>query len=281
MKKQLKNRIKRVLHTTPRAACRRFNLLNTLTRAYPITLAPHTITTEAGETIDLITVTDEQQTFTISRSSRISLYRNGIDKRLHTLKSLYLLDELTFTPDDIIIDCGANVGELTTILQRQYDVHAICAEPEALEVHALRCNTDSEKTDIHEVLLWNERTTLEYYPNNDTGDSTIFKPAADVQPLQQTAVPLSELVQENSQFKKTGRIKLLKVEAEGAEPEILQGARDILPNVEYVTVDCGPERGLKHENTLIDSLDVLLAAGLKPIQFSHTRTTLLCRNERF
>ena len=38
------------------------------------------------------------------------------------------------------------------------------------------------------------------------------------------------------------QIKLLKIEAEGAELEVLQGSVDTLSNVEYISVDYGPER---------------------------------------
>ncbi|MFM1953459.1 MAG: hypothetical protein RL187_668, partial [Actinomycetota bacterium] len=40
----------------------------------------------------------------------------------------------------------------------------------------------------------------------------------------------------------TGPIDLLKIEAEGYEPEVLAGARSILPRVERITVDAGEER---------------------------------------
>ena len=39
------------------------------------------------------------------------------------------------------------------------------------------------------------------------------------------------------------QIKLLKIEAEGAELEVLQGSVDTLSNVEYISVDYGPKEG--------------------------------------
>ena len=43
---------------------------------------------------------------------------------------------------------------------------------------------------------------------------------------------------------------LLKVEAEGAEPEVLQGLKKNLSRVEFITVDCGFERGLNQKSTI-------------------------------
>lgn len=48
------------------------------------------------------------------------------------------------------------------------------------------------------------------------------------------------------------KIKILKIEGEGAEPDILQGAASILDRLEYICVDCGPERGLAKDSTLPD-----------------------------
>ena len=39
------------------------------------------------------------------------------------------------------------------------------------------------------------------------------------------------------------KIKLLKIDAEGSEPEVLNGTLGIIKNIEYISVDCGAERG--------------------------------------
>ena len=45
------------------------------------------------------------------------------------------------------------------------------------------------------------------------------------------------------------RIKLLKIEAEGYEPEVLLGAKDKLSICEFIAIDGGYERGVKEEQT--------------------------------
>jgi hypothetical protein len=44
-------------------------------------------------------------------------------------------------------------------------------------------------------------------------------------------------------------IKLFKCDAEGAEPEVIQGLGKSINFIEYIAIDCGPERGLKKEKT--------------------------------
>jgi hypothetical protein len=54
------------------------------------------------------------------------------------------------------------------------------------------------------------------------------------------------------------QIKLLKIEAEGFEPEILTGARGAFSIIEYISVDGGYERGLQSEQTFTAITNLLL-----------------------
>ncbi len=71
---------------------------------------------------------------------------------------------------------------------------------------------------------------------------------------------------------------VLKVEGEGAEPEILEGATGLLPFIDYVTVDCGPERGRQEAHTFVEVNALLVEAGFRLLQFGIPRTTGLYRN---
>lgn len=70
-------------------------------------------------------------------------------------------------------------------------------------------------------------------------------------------------------------MKLLKVEAEGAEPEVLLGSRDILRNVDYVTVACGPERGPNLLSTDVECEAIMVSEGFARIASRSTPHTLL------
>lgn len=52
-------------------------------------------------------------------------------------------------------------------------------------------------------------------------------------------------------------IALFKVEAEGAEPEVLEGATRIMDQINYVAVDAGPERGIAEAPTLAEVVDFM------------------------
>jgi FkbM family methyltransferase len=279
MQKIFRTYCKAFLNTSPQQACRRFNLLNTLARLYPITLSvtPHPLSDTTRH--NFITITDQKERFMIGRPSRISLYRNGISPRLTYLYNTYLANTLHFTADDLIVDCGANVGEFTASIQRQFGVRAICIEPEAIEAAACKQNTDKHRTNVHERVLWKESIDVEFYSGNESGDSSVFLAHTTLPHKKVRASTLSDLISADPLFKTAKKIKLLKIEAEGAEPEILAGADQILPAVEYVTVDCGPERGPDKKTTLIDVMNALQQHGFSPIQFNHKRVVMLFKRQ--
>ena len=69
---------------------------------------------------------------------------------------------------------------------------------------------------------------------------------------------------------------IFKLEAEGAEPEVLEGAENFLTLADYVTVDCGYERGEGQDHTFIEVNNILSSAGYRIVfaQFG-VRVTLL------
>jgi hypothetical protein len=80
--------------------------------------------------------------------------------------------------------------------------------------------------------------------------------------------------------RKIAAVKLLKLEAEGAEPEILAGAEDCLERVEYISADLGPERGLALESTAAAVTNFLISRGFMLIDVVPGRWTFLFKNDR-
>ena len=83
----------------------------------------------------------------------------------------------------------------------------------------------------------------------------------------------------NRYLKPIDRIKLVKLEAEGAEPEILMGAMSIIDRIDYIVADIGPERGVKSESTLIEVLDILQKNNFEATKFGYNRGILLFKNK--
>ena len=73
---------------------------------------------------------------------------------------------------------------------------------------------------------------------------------------------------------------ILKLEAEGAEPEVLLGAQGTLAMIDWVSVDCGPEKGFAKDDTFLACHDILLAHGFRLVDVGFRRVTALYHNTR-
>ena len=67
-----------------------------------------------------------------------------------------------------------------------------------------------------------------------------------------------------------------KLEAEGFEPEVLKGAQESIKLVQYVAIDCGPERYGK--DTIVDCFNMLFSHGFSLLFSNFERGTFLFIN---
>ena len=73
-------------------------------------------------------------------------------------------------------------------------------------------------------------------------------------------------------------IKLLKLEAEGAEPEAIAGCAGLLGSIEYISADLGFERGVAETSTLGAVTNFLVPRGFEIVANGRKRLTVLYRN---
>ena len=188
------------------------------------------------------------------------------------MAKVYHLENIAFESGDVVIDCGANVGEIGMFLSR-YNVDYHAFEPSSEETSCARYNNGSGK--VTNKALWHSSGQITLYNKNDTGDSSLFEIEDYQSKVIVDTIALDEYVENNN----IDRIKLLKLEAEGAEPEILEGANETLKRIYYVSVDCGFERGSQSESTLPAVTNKLLHRGFKAVAVSRRRLVVLFENE--
>ena len=73
-------------------------------------------------------------------------------------------------------------------------------------------------------------------------------------------------------------IKLFKIDAEGFEPEVLEGSINTLSLINYISVDFGPERGVEQSNTVTQVNKFLYENNFNLVDFSNLRTVGLYKN---
>ena len=255
---------------SPSQFCRLINMRNLLSgrrssRGYGV----HRINARSGE---IYRLTDHLGDYIyLCRKGRLTLYRHGIMERISRLAADYHLSSIEVRPNGVLIDCGANIGELG-IWAKEQCLEYIPFEPESLEATC----SDLNNTEIctQRYALWNETTTLSFYSMPEEASSSVFFTGEHHRLSTVEAVTLDSAIDTEYLAQVPGTI-VLKVEAEGAEPEVLIGAKDTLAYVDYVTVDCGFERGVQRAHTFVAVFNILIDHGFQLQHMQPRRVTAL------
>ena len=188
------------------------------------------------------------------------LYRNGIQARGEFLFFSYCLNSISFEEGDVIIDCGANNGDLACELKKRASkVRYVGVEPNPEDFKVLKKNLNLETFECVNKALGERNEVLKFYVCTENADSSLVEPLSYTEVIDVEVVRLDNLCNELG----IKKIKLLKLEAEGYEPEILNGAAGILNSIEYIAVDGGYERGKDNEQTLTKVTNFLLENNFK------------------
>lgn len=217
--------------------------------------------------------TDKKDTIFIARRNRYKRHsKNGILYSTDQLAKSYCLNHVDLKKDDVVIDCGANIGEIG-MWAKQFGVRYIPFEPEDAEADCSDLNNFKANKNTQRNALWYEKTTLKFYSKPDSADSSAIEINDYSEVKRIEAVTLNDFVK----AEKIKKVKLLKLEAEGAEPEILQGALKILKHIEYIAVDCGYERGKSQDATFNEVNEILVENGFYIVVANLKRPTFLYR----
>ena len=189
------------------------------------------------------------------------LYRNGICVREDFFFKSYCLQNIDFKKEDIVFDCGANSGDLFLKLSKLIDADNYYAfEPNPADYNVLCMNALGAKN-LFNLALGNVDSELTFYIATEGGDSSLVEPKKYDEKIIVRVARGDSFMDE----RKINSIKLLKLEAEGFEPEILEGLGIMVRRCEYVAVDGGYERGKDSEQTLTTCTNHLLANGFEMI----------------
>lgn len=207
----------------------------------------------------------------VAHRARLQLYRRGYRNRIGSLLEAYCIPPELVRQDDLVIDCGANHGEIG-LWAEGVGAQYIGFEPDPIAYVALSANVSTGSADNR--ALSDFRGSAPIYLATASADSTLLRPlmGKDARPLETiNCIPFSDYAESN----KIKHVRLLKVEAEGSEPEVLRGAFDALGIVDFVALDAGPER--RGTSPAPECL-TLLSAQFELIDVNLSRGSFLFRN---
>ena len=168
---------------------------------------------------------------------RWKLYKYGWEARLDRLEAEYGVGRhVSLKPNSVVLDIGANAGEFAHVCAR-YGAEVHCFEPDP-DVHAcLLKNIDGlPQAHAHDTVIWKEDGEIDFGLAPERADSSVFTDSGAK--LKKRTVTIETFCRENE----IPRIDFIKCDAEGAEPEVLEGIGGFFPNVGAVALDTGAER---------------------------------------
>jgi FkbM family methyltransferase len=199
------------------------------------------------------------------------LIQNNDSYFFDKLFETYCLEQVSFCDNDLIIDCGANIGELNYSFKfKNINIKYIGIEPDYETFNCLEKNRARPADVFHNIALSNKIGESKLYLDNIGGNSSLEFFGKNESLNVKTATLDSLNIK--------GTVRLLKLEAEGHEPEILEGAIDSLRNINYVSVDFGFERGIDQENTIEAVNNILTKNNFKLKNLSEYRLIGLYQN---
>jgi FkbM family methyltransferase len=188
------------------------------------------------ETPEGVFVLVDGRRIAVPSTLRWKLYRQGWEARLDRLEREYGVGRhVGLSPGSVVIDVGANAGEFAFVAAR-YSARTICVEPDPKVFACLLRNThDLPSASAREAVVWKEDGEVDFALSPDRADSSVF---AEGPRVRKRAVTIETLTREHG----LTRIDLIKCDAEGAEPEVLEGIGAAWPLLRAVAIDTGAER---------------------------------------
>ncbi len=173
----------------------------------------------------------------LTQPKRSAYLLGSIEHRVNKLFEEYMLDQINFEDNDIVVDCGANIGELYLSIKKKVNnsFNYFGFEPSEKDFKALKLNTKNLVKSNYALFDRNEIKVI--YLNEENADSSLslIDNATSEDEIQ--TVRLDKIKELENK-----KIKLLKLEAEGDELNVLKGAKNILINTKFISADLGFEK---------------------------------------
>lgn len=210
------------------------------------------------ETAGGVAVEVEGRLFEVPSPLRWKLYRQGFEARLDRLEREYGVNRhVRLRQGAIVLDVGANAGEFAFVAAR-YGARIYCIEPDPSVFACLKANIAGlAGASAHDPVIWNADGEVAFGIAPARADSSVFADGAPK--IGKRAMSLAAFARENG----LAGADFLKCDAEGAEPEVLEGAGAFLENIRAVALDTGPER--RGERTDRACGEILARAGFSVI----------------
>jgi len=217
---------------------------------------------------DIFQVTDElrNERLTFLNARRASKYFLGTHRVFDALIERYFRggveDVGALVRNAVVVDVGANIGEFSKGCLRLGATKVICVEADSDVFYCLCKNLSQEpRAILKNIAASSDRKSVAFYKAGSTADSSLIQPLGPSKEVLVEADKLGSIVAPH--ICRSDKL-ILKIEAEGAEPEVLLGARELIESHKdiFITVRASAER--RGEDTVEACVNILESFGLSP-----------------
>lgn len=171
-------------------------------------------------------------------------YRFSRSEQKKLLNKYNVGDELSIEEDDIVIEVGPFVGTFT-IAARNHGAKIIALEPSPESAACLKQTFQYDnQVIVHNVAAYKENTEIELQFGKDRSEDGVFTP--DDGGIGDSVTVQAKTIETVMQEHDIDQLDFLKIEAEGAEPEVLEGTEGI--SIQKVTINATGERTISEKN---------------------------------
>ena len=209
----------------------------------------------------------------IQSQYRISRFLKGFSHAGKRQWDRYGLSDLIgVQAPDVLIDIGANIGEVSFFASRAGISRVIAIDPDPIAGECLQFNLRDTDVEIDLRAIGEKNGRVSFYSKAQSADSSFFKPEGKYFLVDVESLTLDKFFCEKGV---SGNV-LLKMDAEGFEPEILRSGLVAIQNIKWVAIDASAERG--RETTVEEVVRILNNSGFQFISVSHSNIVTASRN---
>lgn len=213
-------------------------------------------------------IADDSGSIFVPSIRRYGMYRGSVGGRISGMLDRYQLGDLSGA---LVLDIGAHVGEFT-MAASPHAARIISFEPDPSAREALLRNTLSlPNVEVKPIALSDRTGKAKFFLATTHADSSLFEPEHYTQVIEVDALRLEDLAIGVDGYSRV----VLKMDAEGFEPEVLSGAGSWLRNLHVASVDVAPERAGKDTYAEVKSL--LEASGMRQQAFTSNHVLVMER----
>ncbi|MFO0415601.1 MAG: FkbM family methyltransferase [Bacteroidota bacterium] len=202
---------------------------------------------------------------------------NGVERSIfytgtYEAGTLYIFKQI-LSSGDVVIDVGANIGLMTLYASSRIGengyVHAFEPEPDTFKILSQNCALNKKSNiKINKIALGREKKTAIIYPNLDInrGSSSLVR-QDNTNGKIVNVIRLDEYLH----LKQLDSLKLIKIDVEGYEIEVLEGGREIFKS-DRAPIICIEYSGqIASEDSLAGIYDLIIQMGYSIYKFSESK----------